>query len=461
MAYEIRWDMLGAPVNVGASVNAGFERGREMRMRGEQERAFSLLADDPDNAEGRALLVESGRPDLARQFRQWGREDRREDMWRSAFGANPAVATPATPPAAAFPTATAPNTPPAPAPARPAAPAAPPAASQALPPLNPTTMRQFFAEDPEGAQQFVQAWNQLDGLQRATETRRYASAVPILSELARLPVESRAAEIAANQSYLLSHGWTAEELQSFASDPSDQRIRRLIRLGVPIAEQREFFAPIEGGAGQVYRDPVTLGVQAANPAPPRTEQSYDANGNQMFVTVPGTPAIGPGASLFGQPQPTENLPTPASPDEARRLPPGTRFRLPDGTIGTVPGGQSQSGSGNFRRAGLTINRNNNPGALRIPGSSQFQRFGSAAEGIRAQESLLRRRYLGRGLRTVADIVETYAPRISRGGDNTDEQVNNYIRHVSTRLGVRPGQVIDPERVSELARAMREFETGKR
>ena len=114
-----------------------------------------------------------------------------------------------------------------------------------------------------------------------------------------------------------------------------------------------------------------------------------------------------------------------------------------------------------RSSGLTIERNNNPGALRKPGSLEFQRFSSPAEGVQAQESLLHRRYLGKGLNTVASIVETYAPRQSRGGDNTDAQVNNYINYVSRRLGIHPGQSISASQVSQLAAAMREFETGKR
>ena len=110
---------------------------------------------------------------------------------------------------------------------------------------------------------------------------------------------------------------------------------------------------------------------------------------------------------------------------------------------------------------MTIERNNNPGALRVPGSTRFQQFASADEGIRAQESLLRRRYLGRGLNTVARIVETYAPRKSRGGDNTDEQVNNYIGYVARRLGISPSQPVSAADVGRLAAAMREFETGRR
>lgn len=92
---------------------------------------------------------------------------------------------------------------------------------------------------------------------------------------------------------------------------------------------------------------------------------------------------------------------------------------------------------------------------------EFQRFDSPAQGIQAQESLLHRRYLGKGLNTVSRIVETYAPRESRGGDNTDAQVNNYIGYVARRLGIDPNQPISASQVRQLASAMREFETGKR
>lgn len=114
----------------------------------------------------------------------------------------------------------------------------------------------------------------------------------------------------------------------------------------------------------------------------------------------------------------------------------------------------------FSSGGLTINRNNNPGALRIPGSKKFQRFASVGEGVRAQEGLLAR-YHKRGLNTVSKVIETYAPRTKRGGDNTDEQVNNYIAYVARRLGVNPADSLSPAIVPRLAAAMREFETGKR
>jgi hypothetical protein len=91
---------------------------------------------------------------------------------------------------------------------------------------------------------------------------------------------------------------------------------------------------------------------------------------------------------------------------------------------------------------------------------QFQSFKTPEEGIAAQHAQLGR-YLGRGLRTVSSIVETYAPRQSRGGDNTDAQVNNYIGYVARRLGVNPNDALSPAMVPRLGQAMREFETGKK
>lgn len=42
-----------------------------------------------------------------------------------------------------------------------------------------------------------------------------------------------------------------------------------------------------------------------------------------------------------------DIPTVSSPDEAKRLPPGSQFRTPDGRVMRVPGGPTQSASGGF------------------------------------------------------------------------------------------------------------------
>jgi hypothetical protein len=91
---------------------------------------------------------------------------------------------------------------------------------------------------------------------------------------------------------------------------------------------------------------------------------------------------------------------------------------------------------------------------------QFQHFADPQQGIQAQEALLGH-YMGRGLNSVQSIVETYAPRRSRGGDNSDASVNNYIGYVAKRIGVDPRDALSPAVLPRLGQAMREFETGKR
>ena len=92
---------------------------------------------------------------------------------------------------------------------------------------------------------------------------------------------------------------------------------------------------------------------------------------------------------------------------------------------------------------------------------QFQHFNSPQEGIAAQQALLQRHYFGRGLNTVSAIVNTYAPPYNAGGDNSPQQVANYIGYVSKRLNVNPNDTLSPVMVPRLAQAMREFETGQR
>lgn len=103
---------------------------------------------------------------------------------------------------------------------------------------------------------------------------------------------------------------------------------------------------------------------------------------------------------------------------------------------------------------------NNPGALRKPGKMEFQRFGSMQEGINKQIWQLQQ-YHKRGLRTVRSVVETWAPRQSKGGDNTDAQVNNYIAFVARKMGISPDQPISQSAIPVLAGAIRQFETGGR
>lgn len=357
MSYELNFALLGAPVDVGAAINAGYQTGRARRLQGMQDSAFATLATNPNDPAGLSQLVASGHPEQAHQMREWGREERGRDWARAAQGGAafpgatlaapapgafaPATASPAAMDASAAPAAALPA---------PSAPASAPAAPRAPGQLDPEVMRRWFMEDPEGAHQFQTAWSGLTASQRAAEGQRFVAAEPVLATAATLPYARRRAFIAQSAPELVRNGWSQQELDSF--DPTDENVQVALRHAMPIAEQHTFFAPLEGSPGAVYRDPLNLNVTAANPTQPRDETYYDANGNQVIRTVPGTSAIGPGAALFGQGatiQPSLDLPTVATPQEAARLAPGTRFRDPEGNVRTVPGGPTQPASGTFPR----------------------------------------------------------------------------------------------------------------
>lgn len=114
----------------------------------------------------------------------------------------------------------------------------------------------------------------------------------------------------------------------------------------------------------------------------------------------------------------------------------------------------------FRGRGGTAASLNNRGGLRIPGSTRFQTFPTVAAGDAAQERLLRRSYLRNG-NTVRGVIMRYSPPYSRGGDNPEANVRNYISYVARRMGVSPDTPIDQSHTEQLAQAMREFETGNR
>lgn len=82
--------------------------------------------------------------------------------------------------------------------------------------------------------------------------------------------------------------------------------------------------------------PLTQGGGLAGVAPGQSAQ---------LVIAPN-----PGGYQAGAPvgsAPSGDLPRVTSPEEAMRLPPGSKFMMPDGRIGTVPGGPTPSASGNF------------------------------------------------------------------------------------------------------------------
>ncbi|EEJ0779842.1 lytic transglycosylase catalytic [Salmonella enterica] len=104
--------------------------------------------------------------------------------------------------------------------------------------------------------------------------------------------------------------------------------------------------------------------------------------------------------------------------------------------------------------GSLADRNNNPGNIRPVGGKGFRFFDSALQGWEAMKNQLMRYYTGkttgRALRTIQDIVSTWAP----AGDNNDPK--KYAQDVAKWMGVSPDAVLnltDPRIMGALMQSM--------
>jgi hypothetical protein len=127
------------------------------------------------------------------------------------------------------------------------------------------------------------------------------------------------------------------------------------------------------------------------------------------------------------------------------------------------GGSAGGGSGDTRG-----NRNNNPGNLKdgpfakaqpgYQGSADgFAVFDSPQSGTAAQETLLTKSYVGKGVNTIAGIINKYSPPNAPG--NTPESTANYIKYVASKTGIPPLKLITAADIPAIAAAQREFENG--
>lgn len=112
--------------------------------------------------------------------------------------------------------------------------------------------------------------------------------------------------------------------------------------------------------------------------------------------------------------------------------------------------------------GGTVAGQNNPGNMR-PGG-QFASYASPEQGFAAMvKNLQGPLYMGAGKTSVSAIINTWAPPKTAGGDNSDASTANYIKTVSTAIGVDPSAPLnlqDPATLSKLTYAMSQFEHGK-
>jgi len=120
------------------------------------------------------------------------------------------------------------------------------------------------------------------------------------------------------------------------------------------------------------------------------------------------------------------------------------------------------------KGGVASALQTNPGALKDgpfaksqPGyagaSGGFATFNTPADGVAAQENLLRNAYVGKGFNTIDKIVNRYAPQ---GPENSAASVANYKKYIARQTGIDPNAPISTGQIPAVAQAMREFETGQ-
>lgn len=122
-------------------------------------------------------------------------------------------------------------------------------------------------------------------------------------------------------------------------------------------------------------------------------------------------------------------------------------------------GQPQPGMPQAQPGAVSDGRPNptNPGNMRVPGQTAFQRFDSPEAGVAGMVRQLQL-YGQRGITTPAQIVATWAPR--GDGPNNPEA---YARSIQQITGLAPDQPVDmsnPQTMARLVAAMAQVEQGR-
>ena len=136
-------------------------------------------------------------------------------------------------------------------------------------------------------------------------------------------------------------------------------------------------------------------------------------------------------------------------------------------------------SGAIGTGASRADRNANPGNLKAPAGTWvrnapgflgvdkdgFAKFDSPANGLSAMTTQLNRYREGtqatggKPVKTVEGIIGVWSP--VSDSKNAPGSTTNYIKYVAERLGLKPGDAVPAEKMSAMAQAMYEFESGNR
>jgi hypothetical protein len=314
-----------------------------------------------------------------------------------------------------------------------------------------TGVAALMGKYPEFQKQVQDTWSTLDTAQRRTDATQLGA---ITSLLAKGQYDNAARMLQTRIDAGKASGRdTSQDEQALAMLNSGDPAQQKAVLGLAMTEAygavgpdkaAEYFnglglgqAPQKLGPGEALVNPISGDkIASQNPLLQHVEVN-NVDGSQTATTFnPETGAFG-AAAVSGTPAEGGG---PASGGGAAGTPRSVRNNNP-GNLKATPFTKSQPGYQGVDDAGYAI-------------------FSSPQDGINAQASLLAGKgYYAGGRKTVAAIVSKWAPPKSAGGDNTNAQTANYIAYVSRQLGVRPGDVLTPQQLPQLAQAMAHFESG--
>lgn len=168
----------------------------------------------------------------------------------------------------------------------------------------------------------------MDEAQATQWKARNQAAVQEFAGLAQIPYEQRKVAIQQNADDLQRLGYTPQQIAGF--DPTDGNIRMEIAKHTDADHIMDMVNP--------HFENMRAGGAVSETQP---------YGSSSIVAQ--SPEIqGPHGSVYATPQSLNGLPLVQTPQEASKLPPGTKFRTPDGRVGTVPGGAGGNASGGFQ-----------------------------------------------------------------------------------------------------------------
>jgi hypothetical protein len=186
-----------------------------------------------------------------------------------------------------------------------------------------------MAIDPQVAVNVMDTFSKMDKTQLQQAAQTNLQLAQHATGYKMLPYEQRKAAIQRDAPMLQQLGLQPDQVSGF--DPTDQNLNQIIAQSFDVERLAKFVQPdihavTQGGS-----------LVATNP-----------DGTQK--TIYESPTVEVGGDVYNRPpgMSSKEMPTVSTPQEAAKLPPGTQFRLPDGRIGTVPGGAGGNASGGFQ-----------------------------------------------------------------------------------------------------------------